>query len=429
MHEWITQEVHDTAKLNGKKIIWKQEAPTDEQARTAMIPSCWDGRMTKSIKSLWKFMDGQKIIVGSWSASRRSAPPTAHPSYWYPMMLQTLTILQREQGRQNVKIPKNGRALQRPFNEALRADQEWHSQNSRSHWSNTSSSSSPQKWWWHEHQDDQWQDQHRWKEWWTQTLSKTYRIVFTDFACRHYRMSCTRREVKTEHLVARTFFSVLRTWSQIITRTCVRLKCGMCCTFAHLKSHPLTTCFIDHSLLCLTHVLLFVPHHLPPHRLRCLWTGIRRSPCAAPHGGFQFGRFVEPTPLTWSGRANDIDVPWSGRKVLKELKHDGHAAVPRWHEWVERESIKCRRPSIRSWAIGTVATSWSERKGERCSKITTGARDRRVGPSCLTVRTTSGANNSIVSQLVWTIFWLCAGRNWANTLKDTGMNQQPYIVD
>ena len=45
------------------------------------------------------------------------------------------TVLQREQGRQNAYIPKNERARQRPFNEALRADLEWHSQNWRSHWS------------------------------------------------------------------------------------------------------------------------------------------------------------------------------------------------------------------------------------------------------------------------------------------------------
>ena len=46
---------------------------------------------------------------------------------------------------------------------------------------------------------------------------------------------------------------------------------GMCCTFAHLKTHPLTTCFIDHSLMCLTNVLAFVPHHLHVHRHPCLW--------------------------------------------------------------------------------------------------------------------------------------------------------------
>ena len=73
----------------------------------------------------------------------------------------------------------------------------------------------------------------------------------------------------------------------------------MCCTFAHLKSHPLTTCFIDHSMMCLTHFLPFVPHHLrlsPPTALPM--TGIRRSPCATPHEGLQFGHLVEPTPLT-----------------------------------------------------------------------------------------------------------------------------------
>ena len=66
--------------------------------------------------------------------------------------------------------------------------------------------------------------------------------------------------VKTEHLVARTFFSVSRTFSQFITRTCVWLKSGMCCTFAHRKSHPLTIRFIDNSLMCLTHFRPFLFH-------------------------------------------------------------------------------------------------------------------------------------------------------------------------
>ena len=34
-------------------------------------------------------------------------------------------------------------------------------------------------------------------------------------------------------------------------------------------------------------------------------------------------------------RAND--VPWAARKVLQELKDDGHAADQCWHERVERE--------------------------------------------------------------------------------------------
>ena len=37
----------------------------------------------------------------------------------------------------------------------------------------------------------------------------------------------------------------------------------------------------------------------PPSKQTLLpLTGIRKSPGATPHGGFQFGRLVEPTPLT-----------------------------------------------------------------------------------------------------------------------------------
>ena len=38
-------------------------------------------------------------------------------------------------------------------------------------------------------------------------------------------------------------------------------------TFAHFKSYPLTSCFIDHSFMCLTHFLPSVPHHLRLFRL------------------------------------------------------------------------------------------------------------------------------------------------------------------
>ena len=71
-----------------------------------MIPSCSDGRMTKSIESLRK-TDGQKIIVGTWTTSRRSsASPTAHPgtsgtgtktpSNWCPVMIRKLDRCERE---------------------------------------------------------------------------------------------------------------------------------------------------------------------------------------------------------------------------------------------------------------------------------------------------------------------------------------------
>ena len=79
------------------------------------------------------------------------------------------------------------------------------------------------------------------------------RLFFTDFACRHQRLSCTRRGVKTEHLVARTFFSVLcvsRAFEHLLTFSHA-LACGsrhdwdvlhIC---APQKSSTLTACFID----------------------------------------------------------------------------------------------------------------------------------------------------------------------------------------
>ena len=58
---------------------------------------------------------------------------------------------------------KNEIVRQRPFDEALRADLEWHNPNWKTYWSQTSSSSSSQQWWQHEHQDTQWRDQNWWK--------------------------------------------------------------------------------------------------------------------------------------------------------------------------------------------------------------------------------------------------------------------------
>ena len=117
-----------------------------------------------------------------------------------------LTSLRQEQRRQNSFIPKNERVRQRNFNEALRTELEWQSPNWKTFWSQpSSSSSSSQQWWqhehqdpqWREHQDTQWRDHKWWKEWWLQTLCKSYVVAalqdsctfvdfcFTDFAYRH----------------------------------------------------------------------------------------------------------------------------------------------------------------------------------------------------------------------------------------------------
>ena len=96
-----------------------------------------------------------------------------------------------------------------------------------------------------------------------------------------------------QNILSHAHFSQCRALDQIITRTCVWLKFGMCYTFAHLKSHPLTTCFIDHSLMCLTHFLPFCSAPPSTSQTPMPMTGIRRSPFATSHGGFQFGRLVE----------------------------------------------------------------------------------------------------------------------------------------
>ena len=148
----------------------------------------------KSIEILSKPTDGQKNIADTWTTSRRSTSLTPHlgirgtgtraPSLLVcndkdlqagPMKARRefkpttkiLASLRREQGRQNSLIPKNERRRQRPFDEALRAELVWMSQNWRTYFSQTfSSSSSSQNWCqnerrqdiqWREHQDTQWQ--------------------------------------------------------------------------------------------------------------------------------------------------------------------------------------------------------------------------------------------------------------------------------
>ena len=108
-------------------------------------------QIDESIENLRKFMDGQKIIADSWTTSRRSTSATAQPgtsgtgtktsSSWYPvLMIGKLDRCEREKTlcpprklsqifdeNKDDRIPKNDRARQRRFDEALRADLEWHS--------------------------------------------------------------------------------------------------------------------------------------------------------------------------------------------------------------------------------------------------------------------------------------------------------------
>ena len=143
-------------------------------------------------------------------------------------------------------------------------------------------------------------------------LFQSHVDFFAGFAHRHQRMSFTRREVKTERFVARTIFLSVAHTSPSHAPACGsrawRIKFGMCCTSAHLKSHPLTACFIDHSLMCLTHFLPFCSTPPPSTPTSLPKTGIRRSLCATLHGGLQIGRLVDPTPLTGCEPKTCIDV-------------------------------------------------------------------------------------------------------------------------
>ena len=215
---------------------------------------------------------------------------------------ETPTDIRREQGRHNSYIPKNERARQRPFDEALRADLEWHSPNWKTHWSQTSSSSSAA----------------------TMVATRTpgysmARSTLVERVMAQSRIGFFHRfRVQTlanvVHVMAeedrtpcRThIFSVSRTLT--IIRTCVWLKgltaqVSMCRTFAHLKSHPLTTCVIDHALMCPTHFLPFVPHHLR------LWLESGDSPATLRAEDYSLAIWSDPlTPFTSSEPKTCIDV-------------------------------------------------------------------------------------------------------------------------
>ena len=105
--------------------------------------------------------------------------------------------------------------------------------------------------------------------------------------------------VKTEHLVARIFFSVSRTLDHHthmrVAQDLTGLMFGMCCTFAHLKSRPLATCFIDHSFSCLTHFHHFVLRRLLKRRQHC--PGLESRDLPAPLRTEDYSLAIWPKPL------------------------------------------------------------------------------------------------------------------------------------
>ena len=251
--------------------------------------------MTKSIESLRKFMDGQKIIVCTWTSSRRSTSPTAHlgtsgtgtitPSYWYPTMTSkldrcegekisvgstthNLTVLQREQGRRNAHTPKNERARQTLFNEALRAEI---ANFLFINFTTMVTTRTPRL---------------------SMARSTLVERVMTadsfkviDFFHRLRAQTLANvvhvTGVKTEHLLARTFFCV----AHLITNHHTHLRVTQVWNVWHLCA----------SYKSSTHNMFHRPLVLDPFLSFC-----STSPPTSPHGGCQFGRLVEPALLTLS---------------------------------------------------------------------------------------------------------------------------------
>ena len=171
-----------------------------------------------------------------------------------------LASLRQEHGRRNSSIPKNESMRQGPFDEALRAESEWMSQNWRTYFSQPSSSSLPsQNWWQHEHQDSQWRERqdhqwqdHKWrKEWRLQTLCKTcgthfarflrIRRFFKEFRLQAVAKLCKRLGGEDRTLRPTHIFLSLVSVPHLIalfTRTCARVAQG-------LKAHDMIgTCCI-----------------------------------------------------------------------------------------------------------------------------------------------------------------------------------------
>ena len=75
---------------------------------------------------------------------------------------------------------------------------------------------------------------------------------------------------KTEHLVARIFSHCCALDHRLSHELACGSSLGCVAPLRILQSHPLTTCFIDHSLTCFTDFHHFVPRHLRFRRPLCL---------------------------------------------------------------------------------------------------------------------------------------------------------------
>ena len=226
----------------------------------------WQGHYHNLVATGWEStellsepIDGRKNIAETWTTSRRSTSLISHPgirgigtrapSRWYatgrivklvqwkqekiPDLLRKFSQVFDKNKDDRILLFRRTRELrQRPFNEALRAELEWMSQNWRTYVSQPSSSSSSSQNWsqhehqdarWSEHQDSQWQD-HQWQDhqWWIRrffqgvSLTGNSDSLVSDGRCRPNTSS---------HAHCSQSCLVAQVWAQItFTRTCVWLK-------------------------------------------------------------------------------------------------------------------------------------------------------------------------------------------------------------
>ena len=114
------------------------------------------------------------------------------------------------------------------------------------------------------------------------------------------------------------------------------IACKLLCTIAHLESHPLTTCFIDHSLMCLAHFFPFCSTPTPTTPISLPMTGVRRSACATLQGD---SLAVRSNPLV-SQVISQNSASTSAVSTRRSISRPGKQLQP-W-EWLDDHSRSLR---------------------------------------------------------------------------------------
>ena len=163
--QWMPEEEHGNTTRGTIVIRWQE----DETCRSSQQVHGWTEEYCRylgyfttidiSYTAPWhqRHRYESNITLVCNDENRQGGPMKARQDF--KPTTKILASLRQEKGRQHSFIPKNERMRQRPFDEALRAELEWMSQNGRTYFSQPSScSSSSENWWQHEHQDSPWRE-------------------------------------------------------------------------------------------------------------------------------------------------------------------------------------------------------------------------------------------------------------------------------